>query len=157
MKKHEPENSCRRVHLYETAQETTVFHQEERRHDKKISLVAVLAIVLFFLFWASLLFVVPYEQFRFSPAWIVFHVKDRFYQLYTCLFGQGSTFQITIFQYLAVILAGSALAACGTIFQGSFRNVLAGPSTMGVMSGGTLGCLGAGACPAPSRRPPWAG
>lgn len=115
--------------------------RRERPELSKKSLIAVLAIILFFLFWFSLLFPVPYRQFVFSPAYIFESVKRRFEQFFIFLFQGSGTFGITVYQYLAVILVGAALAACGTIFQGSFRNMLAGPSTMGVMSGGSLGCL----------------
>ena len=117
------------------------WQSREQRHSKGVSVLIILAVVLFFLFAASLLFVVPYDQFRFSPAWVFEHVQQRFRQFYLFLFGENSAFGITVWQYLAVILVGAALAATGAIFQGAFRNVLAGPSTMGVMSGGTLGCL----------------
>lgn len=117
-------------------------HQTDAPHSPRgMSIIAVLAIILFFLFWCSLLFIVPYKQWGFSPAFIFETVKRRFEQLFLFLFHGSSPFGITVYQYLAVILVGAALAACGTIFQGSFRNMLAGPSTMGVMSGGTLGLL----------------
>lgn len=108
---------------------------------RKMSLIAILGVALFFLFWISLLFIVPYRQFHLSPAWIFEHVQARFAQLYAFLTGASSDFGITVYQYLAVVLVGGALAACGCIFKGSFRNELAGPSTMGVMAGGTLGLL----------------
>ena len=109
---------------------------------RALPMTARLAIILFFLFWGSLLLVVPYRQWEFTPAFIFESVKNRFAHFYQFLFGTGAeSFGITIYQYLAVIAIGLALAACGTIFQGSFRNLLAGPSTMGVMSGGTLGCM----------------
>jgi iron complex transport system permease protein len=103
--------------------------------------VAVLAIVLFFLFWFSILFPVPYQQFHISPARIFESVHTRFEQFYLFVTGGSTPFGITVYQTLAVMVAGAALAACGAVFQGSFRNLLAGPSTMGVMSGGTLGLL----------------
>lgn len=108
---------------------------------RKMPLTAVLGIVLFFLFWLSLLFIVPYQQFHMTPAWFFEHIQDRFVQLYAFLTGSSSDFGITVYQYLAVMLVGAALAACGCVFKGSFRNELAGPSTMGVMAGGTLGLL----------------
>ncbi len=117
------------------------YQRQERRHDKGVSVLVILAVVLFFLLLASLLLVVPYQEFRFSPAWVFEHIQQRFRQLYLLLFGSGSAFAVTVYQYLAVIVVGAALAACGAIFQGAFKNVLAGPSTMGVMSGGSLGCL----------------
>lgn len=108
---------------------------------RKMSVIAALAIALFFLFWFSLLFIVPYRQWSLSPAYIFESVKSRFSQFYAFFTGGHSEFGITVYQYLAVIVTGAALAACGTVFQGSLRNVLAGPSTMGVMAGGTLGFM----------------
>ena len=108
---------------------------------KKLPITAVLAITLFFLFWLSLVLIVPYREWVFSPAWVFMSVRRRFQQLYAFLFGEGSAFGITVYQYLAVMLCGGALSACGTVLKGSFRNVMAGPSTMGVMAGGSLGCL----------------
>lgn len=107
----------------------------------RLGLTAVLALILFFLFWASLVFTVPYTQWELSASWVFESVKGRFQQLYGFLFGLNSRFESTFCQYLAAMLVGSALASTGAVFQGSFKNVLAGPSTMGVISGGSLGCL----------------
>ena len=113
----------------------------EKQPHGKASVVLILLLVLVSVFLGSLLLVVPWNQFHFTPAWIFEHIRDRFHQLYLLLFGTGSVMGTTVVQYLACVLAGAALAACGSIFQGAFKNVLAGPSTMGVMAGGTLGCL----------------
>lgn len=137
----EKQQSHTRIQLHNTGVKTEPDRRRERPDPPGRSLIAVLGIILFFLFWCSLVFIVPYKQWDFSPAFIFETVKRRFEQLFEFLFHGQSTFGITVYQYLAVILVGAALAACGTIFQGSFRNMLAGPSTMGVMSGGTLGLL----------------
>ncbi len=139
MKKQPSQNS--RIHLYADETEPEEFRSEMRQHDKGTSVIVILAVGLFFLFWLSLVLVVPYDQFRFSPAWVFEHVQQRFTQLYLFLFGGNTPFGITFYQYIAIILVGAALATTGAVFQGSFRNMLAGPSTMGVMSGGTMGCL----------------
>lgn len=47
--------------------------------------------------------------------------------------------QYTLFRYLAVALTGATLSLCGAVYQGSFKNALASPSTLGVQSGGVLG------------------
>ena len=47
--------------------------------------------------------------------------------------------QYIIFRYIAVGLTGATLALCGAVYQGSFKNALASPSTLGVQSGGVLG------------------
>ena len=38
-----------------------------------------------------------------------------------------------------VVMAGACLAASGAVYQGTFKNILASPTTLGVMSGGTFG------------------
>ncbi len=138
---HEPKQMNTRIQLRQTGTPSGPRKESAPLPHRRMPVIAVLAIILFFLFWFSLLFIVPYKQWGFSPAYIFETVKRRFEQLFTFLFQGSSPFAITVYQYLAVILVGAALAACGTVFQGSFRNMLAGPSTKGVMSGGPLGHL----------------
>lgn len=47
--------------------------------------------------------------------------------------------QYILFRYGTVALVGAALAVSGAVYQGSFRNALASPTTLGVQSGGVLG------------------
>lgn len=47
----------------------------------------------------------------------------------------------TMFRYVIIALSGAGLAVCGAVYQGSFRNALVSPSTLGVMSGATLGMM----------------
>ena len=105
--------------------------------------VVILAIILFVMFWISVLLIVPYKQWSFDPAYIFESVWRNFRELFAFVFGTRAAPGIMgkFYQCIAAMIAGSALATCGAVFQGSFRNVLAGPSTMGVMSGGTLGIL----------------
>lgn len=42
-------------------------------------------------------------------------------------------------RYIVVVLAGAALGVSGGVYQSSMRNSLASPTTLGVVSGGTLG------------------
>ena len=46
-----------------------------------------------------------------------------------------------LFRYIVIILAGAGLAVCGAVYQGSFRNALVSPSSMGVMSGASAGMM----------------
>ena len=141
MKRRPMEQSGSRIHLRRTQQETERFQALEKPHHNKLPLWAVLAVALVFLFFVSLLLIVPYSGWSFTPAWIFETVRRRFEEFYKFLTGRPTSFGILVYQCLAVVLVGAALAACGTVFQGGFKNVLAGPSTMGVMSGGSLGCL----------------
>lgn len=139
MKKPSADN---RIHL-RTDSVGNAFSTElrQREPERKLPLTALLAVGLVFLIWISLLFCVTYREWIFSPAWIFESVRRRFGELTRFFFGEGSPIGITVYQYLAVVLSGAALSACGGILKTSFRNVLAGPSTMGVMAGGSLGCL----------------
>lgn len=130
-----------RIQLKQTQDPSGMHKTDAPPPRRRMPITAILALILFFLFWCSLLFIVPYKEWGFSPAFIFETVKRRFEQLFAFLFHGSSPFGTTVYQCLAVMLVGAALAACGTIFQGSFRNMLAGPSTMGVMSGGTMGLL----------------
>lgn len=53
----------------------------------------------------------------------------------------GNGIHIVFWQTLAVAVIGAALALNGAVYQGALKNALASPSTLGVMSGGTLGTL----------------
>ena len=130
-----------RIRLRSSPGETSDFLHSERKRGRALPTAAVLGIILFFLLVISLLFTVSYKDWVFSPAWIFESVKRRLEQLYLFFFAGGSPIGVTVYQYLAVVLTGAGLAACGAILQSSFRNVLAGPSTMGVMSGGSLGFI----------------
>jgi iron complex transport system permease protein len=44
-------------------------------------------------------------------------------------------------RHVVIALAGAGLALCGAVYQGAFRNALAAPSTLGVMSGAQLGLM----------------
>ena len=53
----------------------------------------------------------------------------------------GMAVMIYLSQIIAVAIAGAALALNGAVYQGAMKNALASPSTLGVMSGATLGNL----------------
>ena len=48
----------------------------------------------------------------------------------------------TLWNYILALLVGAGLAVTGAVYQGAFRNAIASPTTLGVMSGGkTAGML----------------
>lgn len=53
----------------------------------------------------------------------------------------GNGISMVFWQTLTVALIGAALALNGAVYQGALKNALASPSTLGVMSGGTLGTV----------------
>lgn len=51
----------------------------------------------------------------------------------------GASFDHWSVTYVIIALSGAGLALCGAVYQGSFGNGLVSPSTLGVISGSTLG------------------
>ena len=50
-------------------------------------------------------------------------------------------YSLVMYRYVIIALSGAGLALCGAVYQGSFRNVLVSPSSMGVMSGASAGMM----------------
>ncbi|MCC8028958.1 MAG: iron ABC transporter permease [Lachnospiraceae bacterium] len=141
----EPEND--RIHIRESAEEVSVFQKSEKKRQVKWSIVALLFLVYAGVFVASLVFVTEYSvstvRIQFSLAYVLRIARQNINNIYQFMIGNGAPGGINfqIIRYLIVGLIGSSLAACGALLQGTFRNVLAGPSTLGIQSGGTLGNL----------------
>lgn len=140
-----------RIHIRQNDNSEIVQYQrKERRHDKRLSLAVILIIVWIGVYFGSVLFPITYygmgtgglhvEFWR--PAHIMEQASIMLEQSYE-LFVLGKDVEVlgSYCQFIAIGLAGAALASCGAIFQGAFKNVLAGPSTMGVMSGGSVGTM----------------
>lgn len=149
MKKKQSLRDTERIQVSVINDEIQEYHKKNRKHDRKLSLPVILLLIWIGLYFGSLIFGI--RIFLPGTGWeshnsASYFMKDITYFMecsYNLFFHAGSTGNIEMFycQYLAVALAGAALAACGAAFQGTFRNVLAGPSTMGVMSGGSMGCM----------------
>lgn len=131
-----------RIHLHGSQDEVAAYQKEERKRDKTLSPLVILALILAGLTVISLFGIVGYNQSSYSLAWYLKYVSLNIKHLYNLIFHAGDTgnIQVTIFKILGVVVIGASLASCGTVMQGCFRNVMAGPSTTGVMAGGTLGC-----------------
>ena len=54
---------------------------------------------------------------------------------------RGNGIGIIFWQTATLLFVGASLAINGAVFQGAMKNALASPSTLGVMSGGSLGTL----------------
>lgn len=139
-----------RIHVHPGTGNVTEFQKKEKRHKKRVSIPLILLLVWIGLYFGSVLFPVSYYglaagglAFEWRPAAVYERFMEQFRQSYDWFVCGNSDSPVAVVycRYLAAGLAGAALAACGTAFQGAFKNVLAGPSTMGVMSGGTMGAL----------------
>lgn len=134
-----------RIHLKASNDETSLFQKSEKKREKKWGTVTLLFLIYAGVFFFSLLFLVEYSTtsavWQWSAAYMLRIVRQNIDNLYNFILGNGAPGGINyqIIRYLIVGLVGASLASCGALMQGTFRNVLAGPSTLGVQSGGTLG------------------
>lgn len=78
----------------------------------------------------------------YSLAWFVSDLTDNMNGLFAVMTGDAEAGSRTVNRmvtYLVVALSGAGLALCGAVYQGTFRNAFVSPSTLGVMSGASLG------------------
>lgn len=110
-----------------------------KKYKKQNAVVVITFILLVIIYFFSVTsFVVP-ENTSFSLAGLLQAWKDKFHSFILFVGGEGSYGTETVVKYTAMMLAGAALASAGAVFQGSFKNIIASPATMGVQSGATLG------------------
>lgn len=79
-------------------------------------------------------------------AWLyVQDFGDNFASLLAVITGQpqnaAATYPTWMLRLVVVALAGAALALSGAVYQGSFKNPLVSPSTLGVMTGANFGLM----------------
>ena len=141
------QNEEKRITLRPGAEDEVAREKARRQRTRKfqrgnLPLVAmgVLLLLLFFLS-AGLLVKVSPEHFYLS--YILELSRQKLGHLFDFIVGRGAEggIQFVVSRYVMIVLAGAGLAACGAVYNGAFRNVLAAPSTLGVQSGGTLGNL----------------
>ena len=122
-------------------------HKVDRRAQKVFVLVVVLVALLVFAM------LVPKGMFdvgmltstndaAHSDYWTLSWFVEQFQQnaqALVLLFAGNADSASTFIHYLVIAFAGAGLALSGAVYQGAFRNALVSPSTLGVMTGGSLG------------------
>ena len=122
-----------------------LFRDEQKRRykmEKRNRAIAIMSVSLILVF--LLVVILPNgvlsNNVYLSPAWYLNQTSANIAELGSWLGGdRASWMQFIVFRYIIVALVGGALAISGTVYQGSFRNALASPTTLGVQSGGVLG------------------
>lgn len=123
------------------------------RIDPRAQKIFVAAVILVVVFLIGL--VIPKDVFNFeswqsgmgyfnSFSTIVGQFGDNISDLLAAFTGNdytASSYMSQVIRYIVIAMAGAGLALCGAVYQGSFRNALVSPSTLGVMSGATLGMM----------------
>ena len=107
------------------------------RHSNMAIFVAFVILLILYLFSLGL-FVIP-AQSNGTLAGLLMLMREKFDAFLLWVQGKGGGFNSTFVRYTIIILSGAALASAGCVFQGSFRNIIASPSTMGVQAGASLG------------------
>lgn len=127
-------------------EEANVFRNERARRyvmEHRSGILVILCIVTICTYLISLILpnsVLSENNHYLSLAWYMSIIRKNAGTIGMWLGGGETTaasFLIT--QYLIVGIVGAALAVSGAIYQGSFRNALASPTTLGIQTGGVLG------------------
>ncbi|MBQ9001847.1 MAG: iron ABC transporter permease [Eggerthellaceae bacterium] len=122
--------------------------QMDAKHslDRRVKVIVASAVILVVAF--ALVLILPTALFgsgkpAITPALIVAQIQGNISGIVNWLTGGAVTSGVSIifWQTLAVPLVGAALALNGCVFQTALRNALAAPSTLGVMSGASLGAV----------------
>lgn len=132
-----------RIHLGKSKDEVAAYVPVKKSKKRMILLLYVIYAVIVL---ASLTLVVEHSgvaRWQFSLAYMLRIIRMNLQNLaQLVMYGKTSGgIEFRLIRYLVLGLAGAALAACGALMQGTFRSVLASPSTLGLQAGGTLGNL----------------
>ena len=118
------------------------------RIDPRAQKVFILVIVLIVLYLFALIVPKYIGQTTFelggSPeytiSWFVSDLQENITSFIAVCTG-NSSIPSSYIRYVVIALAGAGLALSGAVYQGSFRNALVSPSTLGVMNGASLGLM----------------
>ncbi len=121
--------------------------------DPRAQKIFVLCVVLIALYAFALIFpknifnsllVNPGYTENYSVSWFISSLQSNLNGLVSVFTGNENPvdpFHNTMIRYVVIAITGAGLALCGAVYQGSFKNALVSPSTLGVMSGATLGMM----------------
>lgn len=116
--------------------------KEQERHQKvrnsNLAVLVAFIILLILYFFSLTMFVVP-AQSSGTLAGLLMLMREKFDSFLLWVQGGAGGFNSNFVRYTIIVLSGAALASAGCVFQGSFRNIIASPSTMGVQAGASLG------------------
>lgn len=121
----------------------TQLRKEQKREQKvrntNLAVAAAFLLMLLLYAFSLLLYVTPATT-QHNLAVILSLQQEKMRDALSFLNGDGGNgFLINFVRYTVIVLSGASLASAGCVFQGSFRNIIASPSTMGVQAGASLG------------------
>lgn len=71
-------------------------------------------------------------------SWFVSDLQGNVESVIAVFRGDAGSVDVMV-RYLVIAVAGAGLALSGAVYQGTFKNALVSPSTLGVMTGGSFG------------------
>ena len=127
--------------------------KEGHKLDKRAQKIFIMVVVLLAVFFIGL--IIPKNMLNsalhntgygggYTFSWFVDSLQENINGLVALVTGNDTgpvPFSNTVFRYLVICFAGAGLALCGAVYQGAFKNPLVSPSTLGVMSGASLGMI----------------
>lgn len=135
------------------ASDNAYAQQRSRGHkvDRRAQVLFVLLVVLVIVYLVGL--VIPKNIFDaglhnsggtdgYSLAWFMSDLSENINAFVVTLTGgtpHSGSYIYNIAGYIVIALSGACMALSGAVFQGTFRNALVTPSTLGVMTGASLG------------------
>lgn len=139
----EKKSQQKRIHIHQDDNQIHQYQQNKKKHEKNFSWPLVLFFIWLGLFFISIFTHISYSRWNLTIAYFVTQISKNINDFYHFILHDTlyNGIDVVVYQLIGVAFTGASLAACGTIFQGSMRNVLAAPSTMGTMAGGRLGCI----------------
>ncbi len=141
-----PDYTYNRLRLRKKDEVNVYAEEQDKRYglDPRIRTLIILGIVTVAIYFIAC--IIPTDVFSTSRGtmnlaiWLSELVTD--FQSFIGMFVNPDTMYTTYaLTILVSLLAGAAMALSGGIFQGTLRNALASPSTLGVTSGGSIGAI----------------
>jgi iron complex transport system permease protein len=140
---------------FETQRENAYAESLDEGHkiDPRAQKIFVCCVVLVVLYFVAL--VIPKDILNFAAhqngyssgytfSWFVSDLMDNVNGIIGVFLGEQTgavSYGSTMIRYVMIAITGAGMALCGAVYQGSFKNALVSPSTLGVSSGATLGMM----------------
>ncbi len=141
-----PDYTYNRIRLRKKDEVNVYAAEQDKRYatDRRVRRLIIMGILCVVVF--VLACILPTEIFSASRAdmnlAIFFSELFQDFQNFIGMFtNPGSMYTTYVLTLLVSLLAGAAMALSGGIFQGTLKNALASPSTLGVTSGASIGAL----------------
>lgn len=145
MKKEQRQALDPKIKMHIEEEERNVFkdeHTRRRKTETRTGTLITMAIVMVLVYIGVLILPngLDSNNTYLSVAWWIETLNGNISDLASFLGGQQAEYmQMVVCRFIIVGLVGAALALSGAVYQGSLKNGLASPTTLGVQSGGVLG------------------